>query len=530
MTPIPPNKALQDLTDAITELYVHLDDSSFNRFLKDAKNIGKDLGELLDLDIMKEGKKSLDTLARAMDQMNYLQERALASNKSLTSVISKDLVAASFSMGVSIQALAQEVLELNETGISKLDKSTLLLAGRMRATGQDVGSLTRFLGVNNSLLMMNQTQAQHMADNLSVYSQKLGATQESILRLSESVAKNFELQAAMAGQGQGGNLPAAFGALGARLGGKADQQIQLLSQIFGKGDLSQLIQLGISEGFQEALLAEKDPAKQQAIMDQMIRTAAASVQSRIGGLGQSTADRQAASQMLKSMGGENVLVFQQLASMLGDARQPILDLSQALTTFNSISEMFSNGMQLMGAGLLELINAPIISQLIKGIAFIAGFFSPLIAAFGVFATSVALFQATSVKLAAQLVWHGIKWLAGAAMTLLASVPFQALVWPITLLAAAFGGGYMYFTSMADDLKDLNDKTPDPRQRADAGLTGQIFSQLVNIVTSTNTNYVQREMLQTQKELVKLAREQNDRTNPNNSLVTPTPKRQIAGGL
>lgn len=530
MTPIPPNKALQDLTDAITELYVHLDDSSFNRFLKDAKNIGKDLGELIDLDIMKEGKKSLDTLARAMDQMNHLQERALASNKSLTSVISKDLVAASFSMGVSIQALAQEVLELNEVGISKLDKSTLLLAGRMRTTGQDVGSLTRFLGVNNSLLMMNQTQAQHMADNLSVYSQKLGATQESILRLSESVAKNFELQAAMAGQGQGGNLPAAFGALGARLGGKADQQIQLLSQIFGKGDLSQLIQLGISEGFQEALLAEKDPAKQQAIMDQMIRTAAASVQSRIGGLGQSTADRQAASQMLKSMGGENVLVFQQLASMLGDARQPILDLSQALTTFNSISESFSNGMQLMGAGLLQFINSPVIGGLVKVIASLVGFAAPLIAVFGLLATAISVFKSQIAISAGKMMLASAKFLLGANLNFAATSIFSGIFLPLLGIATSLAIGYGIWSSMSEDVKELNDKTPDPRQRADAGLTGQIFSQLVNIVTSTNTNYVQREMLQTQKELVKLAREQNDRTNPNNSLVTPTPKRQIAGGL
>ena len=187
-------------------------------------------------------------------------------------------------------------------------------------------------------------------------------------------------------------------------------------------------------------------------------------------------------------------------------------------------------MQLIGAGLLAIINAPVIGQLAKGIAYIAGFFSPLIAAFGVFAAGVTLFQATSVKLAAQLVWHGVKWLAGAAMTLLASAPFQALVWPITLLASAFGAGYVYFTSMAEDLKDLNDKTPDPRDKTNAGLTGQIFSQLLNIVTSTNTNYMQREMLQTQKELVRLAREQNDRTNPNNSLVTPTHKRAIAGGI
>jgi hypothetical protein len=530
MTPTPPNKALQDLTDAITELYVHLDDSAFNKFFKDAKNIAKDLKDLVGTEIIQEGKKGLDTLARAMEQMNGLQERALASNKNLTSVISRDLIESSFTMGTSIRALSEEVLQLNEAGISKLDKSTLLLVGRMKATGQNVEGLSRFLSVNNSILMLNQSQAQDMAAKLSTYSQKLGATQESILRLSETVSKNFELQAALASPGQGGNLPAAFAALGARLGGKADQQVALLSQIFGKGDLSQLIQLGISDGFQEALLAEKDPAKQQALMDQMIRTAAASVQSKIGGMGQSTADRQAASQMLKSMGGENVLVFKQLASMLGDARQPIQKLSDSLTTFNSLSEAFSAPMQLLGTGLLTMLNNPYFGWIAKGLAGLAGVVTPLIAAFGLFAASVTTFKTAAIASAWKMLIAAGKWLIGSNIALAASMPFQLLISPLAIIAAVLGGGYLIWSSMSEDIKELNNKTPDPRDKTNAGLTGQIFSQLVNIITNTNTNYMQREMLQTQKELVRLTREQNDRTSPNNSLVTPTPKRAIAGGI
>jgi len=525
MTAIPPN-LLRELTDALTNLWVEIEGAPFDKFFKDLKLVKNHLKEIADTDVMKEGAKALNSLTKAMDQMNHLQQRALASNKNLTDVISQDLVTASFSMGTSFSELAETALELNEAGISKLDKSTMLLAGRMRATGQDVGALSKFIGVNNSLLMMSQTDSQQLAANLSTYSQKLGATQESILKMSESLAKNFELQAAMAGPGLGGGLPAAFATLGARLGGKADQQVAMISQIFGKGNLSQLIQLGISEGFQESLMAERDPAKQQAMMDQMIRTAAAAVQTRIGGLGNTAAGTRIASQTLGSMGGENVLAFKQLASMLGDARQPINELSDSLTTFNSLAKAFAMPMEYLGAALLKFLNLPIVGTLAKGLAAFAGVAAMLATSITLFASAVSLFRLAVIKQVAAAHWAAIKMFAAATMNVLAAMMTNPL---LAIVAGGIVGGIAYWQMMAEDVKDLNNKTPDPRDKANAGLTGQIFSQLVNIVTSTNTNYLQREMLATQKELVRLAKRQNDLEDPNNSPVSKPPVRKIAGG-
>ena len=137
MTPNPPpNNALRELTDVLTNLWVHIEGAPFDKFFKDFKLIGNHLKKIANTDIMQAGKKGIDTLSRAMEQMNGLQERALASNKNLTSVISRDLVESSFTMGTSIRALSEEVLQLNEAGISKLDKSTLLLVGRMKLQGK----------------------------------------------------------------------------------------------------------------------------------------------------------------------------------------------------------------------------------------------------------------------------------------------------------------------------------------------------------------------------------------------------------
>lgn len=524
MTPIPPNKALQDLTDAVTELYVRLDDSEISKFFKSTKALSKDLGDLLDLEVMKSGKKALNELTDAMQLMSDIQIKALASNRSLNSVISKDLAAASFEMGVSLRSLSEGVLQLNEMGITKLDRSTLLLVGRMKATGQDIGALSRHVGINNSLLGTSQIQAQQMAVTLSEYAQKLGATQSSILKMAGDFAETFQLQAALTGKGEGANLPQAFAALSSRFGGKADQLVSTMSKIFGKGDIAQLIQLGISEGFQESLLAEKDPAKQQAIMDQMIRTAAASVESKIGGLGKSAMDRQLASQLLQPLGGESALVFKQLADMLGEAREPVRELSESLTTFNSISEAFTYPLEFLGSVLLDVLNNPIIGFLAKGIAGLAGTALALGTGFTLFAASTAIFKWAVIKQIFAMKLAAFKMYSAAMINLIASNPLVAL-------AGALLIGFGVFHAMSDDIKEINDKTPDTREKTNAGLTGQIFSQLINIVTSTNTNYIQKEMLITQRELVRLARQQSDWANPNNGPVTKVPQsyKTVAGG-
>jgi len=95
----------------------------------------------------------------------------------------------------------------------------------------------------------------------------------------------------------------------------------------------------------------------------------------------------------------------------------------------------------------------------------------------------------------------------------------------TIIGLAYG-----LDGMASDIKDINNKTPDPMDKQKSSLSNQIFSQLINIVTNTNQGYIQREMLNTQRELLRLTKQQNDWNSPNNSPASRIPERRIGGSI
>lgn len=521
MTPIPPNKALQDLTNAITELYVHLDDSAFNRYLKDVKSLSDDLADLIGLDIVKEGKKLLAGLTDAMQKVEKTQIRSLATNKNLISTINTDQIQSSLQLGVAIDKLSEDVINLREAGVLNLNSSTIRLAARMRATGQSTESLVKFLKSNTSVMMLNQKESQNLAYDLAKFSNIYNSRQDDILELTTSLSKNFQIQSQLAGAGQGGNIQAAFASFATTLGNRVDPLVDQMASIFGKGDLGQLIQLGIADGFQESLMAESDPTRQAELVKQMVLTASQAIEQRTSGLGTGAVDRQIYKQLIQSMGGENILVFRQLAKALEDqksADSPWFTLDSAITTFGGIIESFLMPIKVFGGILLNFINLPGISHVIKWTAYLAGFGVSLMMAAKTFALATSLFSRSI------LIGAG-KFLLSSAQMLLASLPFQAITAPLLIIAAVAGAAYGLWQLMGSNIEEINRKTPDQRS-INAGLTGQIFSQLVNIVTSTNSNSIQRESLQTQRELVRLIRQQNDRTDPNNSLATKPFTRRI----
>lgn len=485
-----------------------------NKYLRQQERFASEFSKFLKVPVIKQGIDQLKKLGSAMKEMSTLQSKSLATEKSLLSTISVDQIGASLSMGIALTDLTSSVISLREQGVQKLDKSTLGLIARLKATGQSTESLIKFLGANTSMLMLNQKEAQDLASNIAHYSRVYQTRQDTILNLATSMAKNFQVQSQL---GAGAGLTGGFATLGAALGGRGSELVAQASQFFSSASLAQLQLLGIAESFQERLAMETDPGRQKQIVEQMVKTAAATISGLKGGLGADATSTRILQQLLQAFGGTNALVFPQLAKALEDAKDPIFDLSNSITGFTSIANAFAIPMQYLGAALNLLINAPVIGSLAKGLAVFYG-------------TVSVWFTITKIQQALTFVYQHsarLNFLAATKMDIAARANLAASKMSF-VGAGIFGvlgviaGLAMTMFSMSEDMEDINKKTPDPAQKSinNAGLTGQIFSQLVSIVTSQNTNIVQQEMLATQKELVRLAQQQNAWASPNSGLPTP----------
>jgi hypothetical protein len=485
-----------------------------NKYIRQQERFAAEFAKFMKLPVMKQGLDSIKKLGAAMKEMSVLQGKSLATEKNLISTISVDQIGASLSMGIALSDLTASVISLRELGVQKLDKSTLGLLARMKATGQSTESLIKFLGANTSVMMLNQKQSQELAGNLAYYARVYQARQDDILRLATSLSKNFQVQAQL---GAGVGLQGGFATLGAALGGRGSELIAQASQFFSNASLSQLQLLGIAEGFQERLAMETDPGRQKQIVEQMVKTAAATITGLKGGLGTDATSTRILQQLLQAFGGTNALVFPQLAKALEDAKDPIFDLSNSITGFTAIANAFAMPMQYLGAALNAILNAPVIGSLVKGLAVFYG-------------TISVWFTLTKIQQALAYVQQNaarLNFLAAARMDIaakqnLAASKLSLIGGGIFGVLGVIAGLAMTMFSMSEDMEEINKKTPDPVQRTatNAGLTGQIFSQLVNIVTSQSTNVVQQEMLATQKELVRLAQQQNAWSAPNSGLPTP----------
>lgn len=485
-----------------------------NKYIRQQERFASEFSKFLKVPVMRQGLDAMKKLGAAMKEMSVLQSRSLATEKNLISTISTDQVAASLRMGVALSDLTSSVISLREQGVQKLDKSTLGLLARMKATGQSTDSLIKFLGANTSVLMLNQKQAQDLAGNLAYYSRVYQTRQDEILRLATSISKNFQVQAQL---GAGAGLTGGFATLGAALGGRGSELVAQASQFFSNASLAQLQLLGIAEGFQERLAMETDPGRQKQIVEQMVKTAAATISGLKGGLGTDVASTRILQQFLQAFGGTNALVFPQLAKALEDAKEPIFQLSNSITGFTSIANAFAMPMQYLGAALNALLNAPVIGTLAKGLATFYGTVS-------IWFTITKIQQAYTFvqQQSARLTLLAATRMDIAAKTNLAASRLSVIGGGIFGVLGVIAGLAMTMFSMSEDMEEMNKKTPDPAQKTitNSGLTGQIFSQLVNIVTSQSTNVVQQEMLATQKELVRLAQQQNAWSAPNSGLPTP----------
>lgn len=511
------------LSAAMQEFATRLIDlnESGAKFSKKVELVEKTLNRLQRMPSFRDGMSALKGIGTQLLKFEPILKRSLAMNEGPLRTLSTDQLKASFKMGIGIDALTDEVLALKEEGITKLSGSTISLAARMKATGQDTQSLIKFVGRNSTALMLNQKESQDLAVRISQFAGVYQSRQDEMLNLANSITGSFRTQSQL---GAGAQLTEAFTNLGSVLGGRGTGLVQQMSEFLSNASLSQLTLLGIADNFQERIANETDPERQKNLAIEMAKAAANQINALKGGLGKGATDTKILEQLLKPFGGQSALVFPEIIKALEDAKEPMESLSESLTTFASLGEVFAQPMKLFAAAIGQLMSIPFFGNTLKVVASIAGAIAPILAAAKIMKI-VAILQNTAAVTQRLSAILGMK---SALITAAATAPISGLFAVFLTIAAALGLGAGIWGIMSEDIKQINNKTPDPqdKNKVNAGLTGQIFSQLVNIVASTNTNSVQREQMALQRELVRLAREQNDRNNPNNSLVTRPPVRKV----
>lgn len=450
--------------------------------------------------------KAANAMAKSMwessiETINPLIKRAFATGPGLANTVNMQLVKASVDLGVGIDQLLTEVIALREEGFSNLDESTIRLIGRFKQTDQSTQSLIKFMSVNSLTLLQNQRQAQNLTNEIALFSQVMGTRQDDMLNLAASISKSMETRAAL---GTGAELTKAFTAFGATLGDRGSGLVGAMTQFITNTDnVSKLFALGIQD-FESAIAAQNDPQAQAALIGQMAQQAAATVQSLIGDLGTGPMAAKLAESVLAPYGGQQALVFLQIAKAMEDQKQPLTDTAKALNTFNTMSEGFMNSFKIVAIGvskLLELLPTKVLTTL-----------GGVIGAIAALKTSqYALTYAIRMNTRAQAI-AGKGGMLGGLLGILSG--------PLGLIVTILGSIALGVWGNKDETEELNNKTPEPERSPEmrsSMLSGYILSQLSNIALSQNRGTIDREMLENTKELVRLGRKTLDMSDPQRGL-------------
>jgi hypothetical protein len=412
-----------------------------------------------------------------------------------------DMIKTSTSLGVSIDQLITEVLALREEGFNNLNDSTIRLIGRFKQTDQSTQSLIKFMSVNSLTLLQNQRQAQELTSQIASFAQVMGTRQDDMLNLAATISKSMETRAAL---GTGAELTKALTNFGATLGDRGSGLIGQMTQFITNTDnVSKLFALGIQD-FESAITAQNDPQAQTAILGQMAKQAAATVQSLVGDLGTGPMAARMAESVLAPYGGQQALVFLQIAKAMEDQKQPLTDTAKALVNFNTGVEAMTTPLKLVGIGVSKLLEIlpgkaiPILGNLLGGIIALK-------------TSQYALTYAIRMNTQAQRL-SGIGGFGGKLLGFLGG--------PIGMIVSILGSIALGIWGNKEETEELNNKTPElekDKAMQSSMLSGYILSQISNIALNQHRGTIDREMLETSKELVRLARKSLDNTDPQRGL-------------
>ena len=451
--------------------------------------------------------KAANAMAKSMwesslDTINPLIKRAFATGPGLANSTNLEMIKTSAMLGVGIDQLLTEVIALREEGFNNLNDSTIRLIGRFKQTDQSTQSLIKFMSVNSLTLLQNQRQAQELTSQIASFSQVMGTRQDDMLNLAASISKSMDTRAAL---GTGAELTKALTNFGATLGDRGSGLVGQMTQFITNTDnVSKLFALGLQD-FEDAIVAQNDPKGQVAVIGQMAKQAAATVQSIIGDLGSGPMAAKMAESMLAPYGGKDVLVFAQIAKAMEDQKQPLTDTAKALTNLNSGMEAMTTPLKIVGIGVGKLLELPVLKQLTPVLGSLIG---------GMLALKTAQYALTyAVRMNTQAArLSGVGGFGGKLLGYLGG--------PIGMIISILGSIALGIWGNKEETEELNKKTPElekDKAMQSSMLSGYILSQISNIALNQHRGAIDREMLESTKELVRLAKKSLDVTDPQRGL-------------
>lgn len=433
----------------------------------------------------------------AIAAINPLIKRSFATNQSLSNSVNKDLIKTSAELGVGIDDLLGEVLSLREEGFNTLNESTVKLIGRFKLTDQSTQSLIKFISTNSLNLMLNQRQSQELAVEIASFAQVMGTRQDEMLELAASLSQSVGTRGLL---GTADELTQAFTNFGATLGGRGSGLVQQMNQfVMNTDNVNKLMALGI-HNFEDAIAVQNDPQAQAKVVGEMAKVAAEKIKSLTAGLGTGPMAAKLAEAVLQPYGGKEALVFVQIAKAMEDQKQPLDENVKALNNFNTMTESFLNGFKLVA-----IYVGKALEYMPKFAPALAGALGTMLA---VASAITALKFAVTMNTRALSLGGGM----GGALSFLGG-------WPMLLLTGVLAL-HDYMKGTKENTDEINKKTPEPTQNPamrSSMLSGYIFSQLNNIAMSGHRGSVDKEMLDSTKELVRLAKRNLDMTDPQKGL-------------
>jgi hypothetical protein len=425
---------------------------------------------------------------KVVNELDPLIRRAYATNTTLGATNSADQLSVAMETGVSMAELSKEVLELREQGIQTLNRSTLSLIARFKASDQNAKALTTFIAQNSVVLRLNSMQSQVMAQDLSQFALKFQQRQDTMLALAGAISQNFRVQTA---QGSGQSLTAAFTKFGATLGDRATKQVEQLTKFFGGDDLPTLIRLGL-EDMEGNLAGASTDKEQMDIIVKGLATASKRIEEQLGGRGAGSVNTTQSKAILDSMfGGTGILVIQELNDAVRDQKTATDNVIENLISLRSAGSAVQNALMEVIYPITKLVTE--FPNATKGV----------ITALTVYGAATVLLRIMLAGLTQAVKLNTIAEqanAAGGAVGRLGSVlGFFARMIPLFVgLSVATGVIAGVTKAMSDDTKEINNKTPDlDRGAGSGGLRTSILSDLSNItnrLSSTGMNARQIEIL------------------------------------
>jgi hypothetical protein len=442
----------------------------------------------------------------AIKTMEPLMRRAFATGPNLASTLSTKQLLATSELGIGIDELAAEILSFREEGVNNLNDSTLKLVGRMKLSDQSTQSLIKFVSVNSTSLLQNQKQGQELAVQISDFAKVMGTRQDDMLALAGAISQSMETRAVL---GTGAQLTQALTNFASTLGAGKSGLVDQLSKFMGDtSKTSALMALGMDR-FEDAISSQMSPEAQVQAVNQMIMEAGGQLEGILGDLGTGPMAAKMAESLAAPFGGKQALVLLQLKKALEDQKQPLNKTAESMTTFSTFGNALMNPLKIIAVKLGEFLN--IIPT--KYITTLGNLIGALLAV-----KTVTTALNITMGIANQIGKFNNAMSGGGGGKLGKALGFLG---PIAVIIGLLGVANEIMSETSQDTKELNQKTADQHKQENLNkssmLSGYILSQLSNVALAQNRGSADREMLESSKELVRLARRSLDVSDPQKGL-------------